>query len=89
MEDKKFYMVMLFFSEWEIGASDRRDVFVNVKNINCGLDRQLALDLYSNIRCPASQLIQADSLEELDKERMKMIDNFNNPDWVNELMEKL
>lgn len=89
MEDKKFYMVMLFFSEWDLGASDRRDVFVNVKNIHCGLDGQLALDLYSNIRCPASQLIQADSLEELDKERMKMIDNFNNPDWVNELMEKL
>lgn len=89
MEDKKFYMVMLFFSEWDIGESDRRDVFVNVRNIHCGLDKFKALNLYSNIRCPASQLIEADSLAELNKKKEEMLNNFKNPEWVKELMERL
>lgn len=83
----KNYMVMLFYSERELGISERGDVFINTRNIFCGNDSFKALDIYSNTLCPASQIIEASTMKELAEKKQAMIENFNNKEWVKNLME--
>lgn len=79
---------MLFFSESEIGISEDRNKFVCVKIIR--FDNGLnAIEAYANTRCPASQLVEAPTMKELLEEEKKMFRNFNNPTWVDRLMESL
>ena len=82
MEGKRFYMLMLFYSDWDLGGQDR-DVFVNTKNLTFN-DGGKALDYYANIPCPASQLIEASTLEELNKKKEEMLKNFEDKDWLKE-----
>lgn len=52
-------------------------------------DGAYAHHLYAEVPCPASQLVQANSPEELEKKIDEMIKNFENPEWVSELEETL
>lgn len=89
MEKKnKYYSLILFFSESEIGISGNRNKFVCVKIIH--FDNGFnATEAYANTRCPASQLVGAPTMKELREEETKMLRNFDNPEWVDQLMESL
>ena len=58
-------------------------------NIVRTTDLLTALTLYSEIPCPASQLIEANSEKELEAKIQAMIQNFKNPKWVSKLEEFL
>lgn len=58
-------------------------------NIVRTTDSLTALTLYSETPCPASQLIEAYSEEELEAMIEEMIQNFKNPKWVSKLEEFL
>ena len=47
----------------------------------------VALSLYAETPCPASQLIEADSEIELEVKIEEMKQNFKNPEWVSKLKE--
>ena len=78
---KKVYAVMLFFTEIELGISTVPNKWVNIKNVKFdnGAD---AVNYYANTKCPASQLIDAESEEELIEKMNQMIKNFNNQEWL-------
>lgn len=81
----KLYSLMLFFTEIELGISNTPNKWVNTAN-SVYLNGTDALNAYANTRCPASQLIDATSPEELADKMTEMVDNFNNPEWLdNEL----
>lgn len=86
---KKYFAVMLFFTEIELGISNIPNKWVNTNNLlfDNGLD---AITAYTNIKCPASQLIDAMSQDELINQMNIMSNNFNNNDWlINELYPSL
>lgn len=87
-KNKKFYSLMLFFSEKELGISDDPTKFVLVNKIHFN-DGFIALEAYANTRCPASQLVSAETNKGLLKKENEMVNNFKNPEWVKELMETL
>ncbi len=81
----KYYALMLFKTELELGLSQEPNKWYNIANhvFTSGLD---ALNAYANIPNPASQLIDATSPEELADKMLEMVDNFNNLEWLqNEL----
>lgn len=48
-------------------------------------DNQFAqMDAYANTPCPASQLFEADSKEEIEKKTKEFNDNFENEKWLEE-----
>lgn len=51
-------------------------------NIVRTTDSLVALSLYSETRCPASQLVEANSEEELEAKIEEMKQNFKNNDWL-------
>lgn len=76
------HALMLFFTEVELGYSHIPNKWVNVSNqiyFN-GFD---ALNAYANTRCPASQLVEGDTPEELADNMIQMVHNFNNETWLN------
>lgn len=79
----KFYAVMLFETELNLGKSSIPNKWVNVRNIitDNGVE---ALTLYSNIPNPASQIVDAKNLDELESNMQNMINNYNNPQWLEE-----
>lgn len=84
-KEHKLWALMLFNTELELGISACPNKWVNTKNIffNKGID---ALDAYSNIPNPASQLIDATSKEKLIKEMEKMLVNFSDEKWLQETL---
>lgn len=80
---KKYWALMLFNTELELGVSNKPNKWVNTKNMffNKGID---ALEAYSNIPNPASQLIDATSKEELVKNMEEMLQHFNDNKWLEE-----
>ena len=56
-------------------------------NIVRTTDSLTALTLYSEIPCPASQLIEANSEEELEAKIEEMKHNFKNSEWIAKLEE--
>lgn len=85
-QTKKVFCVMQFFKESEIGAGyidDSIDQYVNTYNayFHSG---PLALDYYANTPCPASQLIDAETIEDLVKQRNEMLINMNTPEYLEE-----
>ena len=58
-------------------------------NIVRTTDALLALTLYSETPCPASQLIAAIDKEELEAKIEEMKQNYKNPEWVSKLEEFL
>jgi uncharacterized OsmC-like protein len=81
---------MFFFSEAELGMSFRNDVFVYMEGKDYDTDKaQEALDVYANTRCPASQLIEAETELEMLEKKLKMVNNFKDLKFIEELMEVL
>lgn len=83
----KYYAFMPFWPE----VMDERptDGDYILGNIVRTTDSLTALTLYSETPCPASQLIEAYSEEELEAMIEEMIQNFKNPKWVSKLEEFL
>lgn len=87
-EDKiksKYFAVMFFYSTYYLGLVDSpyEDSFI-LKGIKYFDTMKEALNVYANVRCPASQLIEAKTKEELDFKIEEMKNNFNNPKWLEE-----
>ena len=86
---KKYFCVMLFTELYDVtGDTNDMDKWVNTKNVYFH-NGSLALDYYANTPCPASQLIDADSIEELAEKRNQMLLNFKDEKFLNELYETL
>ena len=88
---QKYYAFMPFFHWREImdekPEPDGIKVFGDyvLANICKTTDYNLAMNLYAETPCPASQLVEADSWKELDEKIEEVKKNFNNPEWVNDL----
>lgn len=85
----KYYAFMPFWHWSEIMDERPTDGDYVLGNIVRTTDSLTALTLYSETPCPASQLIEAYSEEELEAMIEEMIQNFKNPKWVSKLEEFL
>lgn len=81
--NKHYHSVMLFESEMVLGISEHDDRYMLIREIDVD-DGMTALNLYANIPNPASQLISAESAEELKQLKDKRILEMQDPIWVNE-----
>ena len=79
----KLFAIMLFMTEMELGLSTVPNKWVNVKNMYF-TNGAAALDYYANTRCPASQLIDAVSKDDLESQMIEMLHNYRDEDWLNE-----
>ena len=77
----RYFGLMLFKTEIELHISNTPNKWVNTEN-HVFTNEIEALDAYSNIPNPASQLVDADTPEELVDKMTQMIDNFNNLEWL-------
>lgn len=86
---RKYYCVMLFVEESDITRNPQDNgKWINTRNVyfhNGGM----ALDYYANTHCPASQLIDAETLPELIQARNQMLNNFKNKKFLDELYETI
>ena len=84
---KKYYCVMLFVEESDITCDSKDNgKWINTRNVyfhNGGM----ALDYYANTPCPASQLIDAETLPELIKARNQTLLNFKDEKFLEQLRE--
>lgn len=83
---KKYYALMLFDTEKTLGISENPFKWINTKTIDFKNDGEKALFMYCNIPNPASQLLDAESEEELEQQKIQMIQNFNDQNWLNEYL---
>jgi len=74
-------VLMLFFNELELRRSRNPDAWVNTRNIYFS-DEFAALDAYAETRCPASQLTDGESPEELETKMLGIIKNFQDTNWL-------
>ena len=84
----KFFSVMMFYQNGELGIpADVADPneWNNTRCVDTE-DGQLALNVYANTPCPASQLIEAQSREELEAKKEEMRKNFKNKKWLEEVL---
>lgn len=91
LEDKKnskYYAVMLFDTELHLGISTNPNKWVNYKNLYFS-SGALALNTYANIPCPASQLIDGETEQDLLDRMEEMINNFSDEEWLKGLYETL
>jgi hypothetical protein len=79
----KRWALMLFFTEMELGISNKPNRWVNVRNIyyNTGIE---ALNAYSNTKCPASQLVDGKTDEELQQNMLDMLEHYRDEKWLEE-----
>lgn len=86
---RKYYCVMLFVEESDITRNPKDNgKWINTRNVyfhNGGM----ALDYYANTHCPASQLIDAETLPELIQARNQMLLNFKDKKFLDELYETI
>lgn len=80
---KRHWALMLFETEMELGISNRPNRWVNTSNryFNEGI---LALEACANTPCPASQLVDGETPEELEKEMLDMLNNYKDEKWLEE-----
>lgn len=81
---KKYYALMLFETEKTLGISENPNKWINTKTMDFKNDGEKALFMYCNIPNPASQLLDAESEEELEQQKLQMLQNFNDQNWLNE-----
>ena len=81
-KDNHFFALMLFYRGYEIGLPNG-NAWMNTHNIFFE-DYQTALDAYANIPCPASQLIEAHTEEELKQKMKQMLLNYKDKKWLEE-----
>lgn len=81
--EKKYWAVMFFNTEIELGISNQPNKWINTGNsfFTNGLS---ALDTYANTKNPASQIVDGETKEELANNMEEMNNNFNNINWLNE-----
>ena len=86
---RKYYCVMLFVEESDITRNPKDNgKWINTRNVyfhNGGM----ALDYYANTHCPASQLIDAETIPELIQARNQMLLNFKDKKFLDELYETI
>lgn len=86
-ETKKqsFHAVMLFFQKKELGGfpADNGKEWVCKRTLYFD-NIESALDCYANTPCPASQILHADTREELKSKIAEMKSNYRNESWLNE-----
>lgn len=84
-KEKKVYAIMLFDTKWNLGTSDKPNQWVNIDNVytDNGLE---AITLYSNIKNPASQLIEGNDIYEIQCKMGEMSMNFQNEEWLNKCL---
>lgn len=86
---RKYYCVMLFVEESDITRNPKDNgKWINTRNVyfhNGGM----ALDYYANTHCPASQLIDAETLPELIQARNQMLLNFKDKKFLDKLYETI
>lgn len=85
VKSQKCHLVMMFFSASELGIPAEvagNMAWLNTRNLYFD-NITKALDCYANTRCSASQLISADTPEELEMKKQRMLDNFSNAEWLN------
>lgn len=77
----KIFALMLFFTEVELGRSNIPNKWVNTANhiLYNGIE---ALNAYANTKCPASQLVDARTPEELADKMEETINNFQDQKWL-------
>ena len=81
-KSNKVYAVMLFDTEMNLGIPGAKpNTWINYHNRYFTSGAQ-ALDYYANTPCPASQLLDAKTKEELEDKMDQMIENFQNKDWL-------
>ena len=81
-KEAKYFALMLFYQGYEIGLPNG-NTWVNVNNIIYE-DHMAALDAYANTPCPASQLVEADTKEELQAKIKQMRINYHDQKWLKE-----
>ena len=86
---RKYYCVMLFVEESDITRNPKDNgKWINTRNVyfhNGGM----ALNYYANTHCPASQLIDAETIPELIQARNQMLLNFKDKKFLDELYETI
>lgn len=70
---KKFFALLLFYED--------EDFNYQLLDTRFYTDGAVAFKEYANTPCPASQLIDAESIEELHNKVLDMINNMNNEEW--------
>ena len=78
----KYYAFIPFWHWSEVMDEIPKDSDFVLGNIVRTTDSLVALSLYSETRCPASQLVEANSEEELEAKIEEMKQNFKNNDWL-------
>lgn len=79
----KYYALMLFETELERGRSTNPNKWINTGNVIYTNGAQ-ALNAYASTPCPASQLIDGQSPEELAENIIQMNINYQSEQWLNE-----
>lgn len=72
---------MLFYTPNEIGVEDCNESFCD-PIIRMYSNKGDAIIAYANTQCPASQLIEANSQEELEVAIEQMKSNYKDEDWL-------
>lgn len=83
-EPNKHFAVLLFYTAGEIGDTELPPHVYMCTNIVKFNDGEKALNYYASTPCPASQLIDAETEEELDIKCKEICANMQNEEWLNE-----
>lgn len=86
MANKHFthFAVIFYHSHEELGIKDKSPFRFNARSEYRTLDSRNAFNIYANTQCPASELIQAHSQEELEGLIAQSKKNHLDPDWTKE-----
>lgn len=79
----KYWALMLFNTEFEMGISNTPNKWINTGNAFYK-DGLSALNAYSNTPNPASQLIDGETPEELAKNMEEMLAHYKDEKWLEE-----
>ena len=82
-KENKFYAVMFFNTEIELGMSNTPNKWVNT-GIYLTENGSEALMVYAETPNPASQLLEAKTEKELEEKIDQMKENFKSEQWLNE-----
>lgn len=85
----KVFAFMPFWHWSEVMNERPKDYDYILGNVIITENFSRALFLYSETKCPASQIVEAGSYDELYAKMEEMENDFKNPEWVKELEEYL
>lgn len=79
----KYYALMLFYTAYELNETALPPYAYLLKNILYYNNGSEALEAYANTMCPASQLVEGNTEEELNQKICDMVINYSNQEWLN------